>query len=200
MVEVSERYLAFGQSIFVKEVAIPVGEVIEEIAREFPCSDDADIKISFHPTAFISALDALIGVSIFISGWVGNKFLDEIYEAKLGPKIKQYLRPYIEKNGSNKKYSLSILARKKLKGGSVLICCIGSSIEEIELSEKHIPDALNVANELLDSSEENSVHLYLIEGGEVNLDPEIFESHEMALERLKRMYPAKLPKHIKLRS
>lgn len=198
--EVSERYLAFGKNTFVKEVAIPVGEVIDEVAKEYPCADDADLKVTPRPAAFLSGLEALIGISVFLGSWAGNKFLDEIYDAKLGPAIKGYLRPYIEKCGSEKKYSLAILARKKGVEGSVLICCVGSSIEKIELSEKHIPAALGIAEEFLDSSKDNSVHLYVIENGRVAPDPQVFESHESALEGLKRMYPAKLPKHIKPRS
>jgi hypothetical protein len=197
VIEVSERYLAFGQNIFVKEVAIPVGEVIEEVAKEYPCADDVDLRIAPRPTAFLSGLDALIGISLFLGSWAGTKFLDEIYDAKLGPKIKKYFRPYIEKRGTDKKYSIAILVRKRVAGGSVLICCIGSTIEEIESSERHIPAVLTIAKELLDSSKENSVYLYVIEGGKVNLEPGVFDSHEMALEGLKRMYPAKLPKHIK---
>jgi len=197
VIEVSERYLAFGQNIFVKEVAIPVGEVIEEVAKEYPCADDVDLRIAPRPIAFLSGLDALIGISVFLGGWAGTKFLDEIYDAKLGPKIKKYFQPYIEKRGADKKYSIAILARKRGTGGSVLICCIGSSIEEIESSERHIPATLTIAKELLDSSKENSVYLYVIESGKVNLEPGVFDSHEMALEGLKRMYPAKLPKHIK---
>lgn len=200
MIEVSERYLVFGQNVFVKEVAIPIGEVIEEVAKEYPCTDDAALRISPRHTAFISGLDALIGISVFLGGWVATKFLDEIYDAKLGPKIKEYLWPYIERHGSDKKYSLAILARKRGAGGSVLICCIGSSIEEIESSERHIPAALTIANELLDTSTGNSVYLYVIESGKVNLEPEVFESHELALEGLKKMYPAKPPKYIKPRS
>lgn len=200
MLEVSERYLAFGQKIFVKEVAIPVAEVIEEIAKEYPCTDDLDLKITPRPTACLTGLDALIGISVFVGGWVGTKFLDEIYDAKLGPVIKGYLRPYIEKRGTDKKYSLAILARKKSARDSVLICCVGSSIEEIESSERHIPAALNIAEELLNSSSGNSVYLYVIENGKVNLEPELFDSYERAMEGLKKMYPAKLPKHIKLRS
>lgn len=196
----SERYLAFGQNIFVKEVAIPVGEVIEEVAKEYPCADAVDLNIISRPTAFLSGLDALIGISVFLGGWAGTKFLDEIYDAKLGPAIKGYFRPYIENRGSDKKYSLAILARKKKAMGSVLICCVGSSIEEIESSERHIPAALGVAGELLDSSKDNSVYLYVIESGKVNLEPRVFKSHEEALEGLKKMYPAKLPKYIKTRS
>ncbi|WP_155808292.1 hypothetical protein [Bordetella petrii] len=200
MIEVSERYLVFGQKNFVKEVAIPIGEVIEEIAKEYPCADDAAPRLSPRPTACLSGLDALIGVSVFLGGWAGTKFLDEIYDAKLGPKIKEYFWPYIEKHGSDKKYSLAILTEKRETGGSVLICCIGSSIEEIESSERHIPAALTIAKELLDSSIGNSVYLYVIESGKINLKPKVFESHEMALEGLKKMYPAKLPKYIKPRS
>lgn len=199
MIEVSERYLAFGQNIFMREVAIPAGEVIEKVAKEYPCVDDVDLNITPRPTAFLSGLDALIGIIIFIGGWAGNKFLDEIYDAKLGPVIKGYFQSYIERRGIDKKYSLAILTRKKGSSGAVLICCIGSSVEEIESSERHIPAALSVADELLGSSKYNFVYLYVIENGKIGLEPEVFESYEKALDGLKRMYPAKLPKYIKSR-
>lgn len=200
MIEVSERYLAFGQNIFVKEVAIPIGEVIAEIAKEYPCTNDVDLKIAPRHTAFLSGLDALIGIIVFLGGWAGTKFLDEIYDAKLGPAIKGYFHSYIKKRGADKKYSLAILARKRGVSGSALICSIGSSIEEIESSKKHIPTALGIAEDTLDSSTDKSVYLYTIEAGRVNLEPKIFGSYESALEGLKRMYPAQLPKHIIQRS
>lgn len=199
MIEVSERYLAFGQSSFVREVAIPAGETIEQIAKEYPCVDEAELKIVPQPTASLSGLDALIGVSIFLGGWASTKFLDEIYDAKFGPAIKGYFRKYIERRGPNKKYSLAILARSKETSRSVLICCVGSSIEEIELSERHIPLALGIADKLLGSSRNKTVYLYVIEGGKISLEPKAFDSLEAALEGLKRMYPAKLPKNIKSR-
>jgi len=199
VIEVSERYLSFGQSCFVREVAIPAGETIEEIAKEYPCVDEAELNIVPQPTASLSGLDALIGVSIFLGGWAGTKFLDEIYDAKLGPAIKGYFRKYIERSGSDKKYSLSILARSKETSGAVLICCVGSSIEEIELSERRIPRALGVTEKLLSSSKNKSVYLYVIESGKINLEPKAFDNLEGALEGLKRMYPAKLPKNIIIR-
>jgi hypothetical protein len=195
--EVSERYLAFGQNVFVREVAIPVGEVIEKIAEKYPCNDDVDLNISPRPTAFLSGLDALIGISFFLGGWAGTKFLDEIYDTKLGPVIKACLRSYIKKRGPDKKYSFSILARKKGADRSVLICCVGSSVEEIEASERHIPAVLDVAEGLLNSANGSSVYLYVIDNGRINLEPEVYQSYDGALEGLKRKYPAQLPKHIK---
>lgn len=200
MIEVSEKYLVFGQKNFIEEVAIPIGEVIDEVAKEYPCADDATLRVSPRITAFISGLDALIGICVFLGGWAGTKFLDEIYDAKLRPKIKEYFWPYIEKHGDDKKYSLAILTRKRGVGASVLICCIGSSVEEIKSSERHIPDTLAIAKELLDSPIGNSVYLYVIESGKINLEPKVFESVEMALDGLKKMYPAELPKYVKSKS
>lgn len=195
MLEVSERYLTFGRSVFLREVAIPIGKEVEEIAKEYPCVDDESLEVSHRYAAFLSGLDALVGISVFLGGWAATKLLDEVYDARLRPKIKECFWPYVEKNGPDKKYSLAILARKR-GGGAVLICCIGSSVEEIESSERHIPAALTLAQELLNSSTDNSVYLYVIEGGRINLEPGVFENHELALEGLKRMYPATLPKHI----
>lgn len=165
MIEVSDRYLVFGQKAFIKEVAIPAGEVIEDVAKEYPLANEFDIQIPHRPTAFLSELDALIGIFVCLGSWAGTKLLDEIYDAKLGPRIKKLFRPYIENRGIDKKYSIAIVARKRGTTGSILICCIGSSIEEIESSEKHIPAALALAEQLLDLSKNDSVYLYVIENG-----------------------------------
>lgn len=196
MYEVSERYLAFGQNSFIKEVVIPAGEKIEKLAKEYPCTDEIQVKVQSRPTAFLSGLEALIGVSVFLGTWAGTKFLDEIYDAKIGPAIKEYLGQYIEKSGKNKKYSLSIAAHKRGVDSSVLICCVGSSIEEIEASEVHIPAVLRVAEGFIDSDRRGAIYLFLVDSGRCNLEPSVYDSYEAALDGLKRMYPAKLPTNV----
>lgn len=200
MIELSAKTLAFGHSIFMKEVVIPVSETIEEVAKESPCSQDVELSLTSRPTASLSGLDALIGIVIYLAGWATTKFLDEVYDAKLGPTIKNYLRPYIQKSGSNKKYSVTILAKKRDFKASVLICCIGSSLMEIESGEKLIPKALILAENLIDSTSENSVFIYTIENGKINVSPEAYKSLDSALNGLKRMYPAKHPRLIKLKN
>ena len=200
MIEVSEKSLSFGKSIFIRDVAIPVGQVIEEIAKEYPCSDDQDINLPLRPTAFLTGLEAIIAVGIFVGGWAGNKFLDEIYEAKLGPVIKGKLSQYIASQASSKMYSLSILARKTGVRGSVLICCVGSTVKEIETSEKHIPAAIELAETLLINESIDYAYLYVIENGKIGLEPKKCSDLKSAIEELKKMYPAKMPKHIKSKS
>src|SRR5690606_33181468 len=145
MIEVSENFIAYGQSRFIKEVAIPVGKEIEAISREFPCSEDQRIELHGKPTAFASGLDALIGITVFFGGWATKKFLDEIYEAKFGPIVKEKLKAYINLDNESKKYSLAISLNKKNKSNSVLVCCVGSNLSEIEESEKHISAIIEIA-------------------------------------------------------
>lgn len=195
--EISERFIAAGRNSFVREVAIPVGEDIEKISKRFSCQDEIPIEIEPKPEAFLSGLEALIGIVVFFGGWAGTKFLDEVYDAKFSPAVKERLAKYIQKSGTHKKYSLAISINKKNSGTSVLICSVGSTIEEIETSEAHIPSVLKIAEACLDSGVEDTVHMFVIDNGNCNLKPLTYNSYEDALIGLKHMFPAKMPTYLK---
>lgn len=194
--EVSESFITVGRNSFIKEVAIPVGEDIEKISKNFPCQDEILIEIEPKPAAFLSSLEALIGIVVFFGGWVGTKFLDEVYNAKFSPAVKDRLAKYIQKSGTHKKYSLAISINNKSSGTSVLICSVGSTIEEIEASEAHIPAVLKIAETCLGLGAEGTVHMFVIDNGNCNLKPLTYNSYGDALTGLKHMFPVKMPTYL----
>ncbi|MCV6620421.1 MAG: hypothetical protein OIF51_01555 [Cellvibrionaceae bacterium] len=197
MVEVSENLIACGKSAFIRQVVVPVGEQVEKIANEHPCTQDLEIKLQGRPQACGTGLEALIGICVFLGGWGVKKFLDEIYELKYAPIVREKLAKYMEAAGEDKKYSLSISVRKKNKSSSVLICCVGSDIEEIQASEVHIPTVLDLSDKYIDSSEENQVFLFVIDNGSCNLSPAVYGSYDEAIAGLKGLYPLVPPKYIR---
>jgi hypothetical protein len=197
MIEVSENFIAYGQSKFIKEVAIPVGEEIEAISREFPCSEKQRIEFHGKPTAFASSLEALIGITVFFGGWAAKKFLDEIYDAKFGPVVKDKLRAYINSDNESKKYSLSISLNKKNKLNSVFICCVGSNLSEIEESEKHIPAIIDISERYIDSTNEGKVYMFIIDNGVCELTPAVFDNYDHAINGLKKHYPIKSMRYVR---
>ena len=97
---------------------------------------------------------------------------------------------------AGKKYSLAISAQKKGKECSVLVCCVGETIEEIEASERHISKVLDLAEKEADH-DASAVYLYVIDNGYCDLTPKIHANYNDALSCLNHMYPAKLPTYVR---
>lgn len=197
--EVSERYISFGKSLFYKEVAIPTGEEIVQLSRKYPCSEEADdVDIKFRPTAFLTGLEALIGVVVFLGTWSVKKVLDDVYEEAFRPAIREKIRKYIGSNEAEKKYSLSVALNKRNSPTSVLICCTGASLEEIENSELYLGKIVAlIEGHFLEKQTERRVLLFNIDNGKFDLEPKTFRTHTEALEGLKGLYRAKPLKYIK---
>lgn len=198
MIEISDRVLSYGKSTFIREVAIPVSTEVEGISKEYPCNDNQKLEVHGRPTAFASGLEAILGVVVFFGAWATKKFLDEIYDATFGPIAKEKLKAYIEKSSDHsKKYALSISLNKKNKQNSILICCVGSNVQEIEASEIHIPNVMKISESYIDSSNDGSVFLFVIDNGVCNLNPSIHRNFADAINRLKKHYPIKPPQYIR---
>ena len=201
MIEISERVLSYGNSTFIRDVAIPVSDEVVEISKKYPCKDNQKIEVRGKPTAFASGLEAILGMVVFLGAWATKKFLDEIYDATFGPIAKKKLKAYIEKStDSSKKYALSISLNKKNKRNSILICCVGSNILEIEASESHIPNIMKISESYIDSSNDGSVFLFVVDNGVCNLNPSIHESLDDAINGLKKHYPIKPPQYIRTKT
>lgn len=197
MIEISERLLSYGQPHFIKEVAIPACSEDKKIAEKYPSTEENKIEIQCRPTAYSSELSALIGIVAFVGGWASTKLLDEIYSATFAPFVKEKLGKLIEGSHKPKKYALSISLNKKGRMNSILICCIGTTIQEIEKSEKRIPDVLEISENYINSNNDGSVFLFVIDNGNSDLKPSIHNNYNGAIDGLKMLYPIKPPMHIK---
>jgi len=198
MIEISERVFSYGQSEFIRNVSIPVCSEVEKIAKKYPREqDDDNLNLHSNPTASGTELSALIGIVAFFGTWAATKFLDEIYNATFAPIVKEKLNSFIKDTNQTKKYALSISLNKKNKKNSILICCVGTTIEEISESEKYISNVLEVSENYIDSSNDGSVFLFVIENGKYNLAPSIHNNYDNALHGLKKLYPIKPPMYVK---
>jgi len=197
MIEISEKVLSYGQSHFIKEVVIPVSSEIENIANKYPCAEDYKIEVNYKPTACASEFSALIGIVAFLGTWASTKLLDEIYSVTFSPSVKEKLGKLINSNTQQKKYALSISLNKKGKTNSVLICCVGTTIQEIENSEKRIQDVLDISENYINQSNDGSVFLFVIDNGVTDLKPSIHNSYNHAIDGLKSLYPIRPPSYLK---
>ncbi len=176
---------------------MPIGEQIAQLSRKYPCSEEADIDIKFHPTAFLTGLEAFVGVVVFLGTWGVKKVLDDVYEEIFRPTIKVKLKKLIGSNKTGKKYSLSVSLNKRECSTSVLICCTGENLEEIENSESHLEKIVDIIDShFLEKQTERRVLLFNIDNGKFEIEPKIYKTYNEALEGLKGLYPAKPPKYI----
>ena len=142
--EVSEKLLSMGGSRFFKEVAIPITSEIRLIAEEHPTSQD-QASFSGKPQAVSADLAGLIGVITFVSSWAVIKLLDEVYEIKIRPIIKDKIAKYIATNDSAKDYAISIAITNKSTLNTVFIVSIGKNSKEIDSNYQVEKNALDMA-------------------------------------------------------
>lgn len=63
---------------------------VDELKNHYSIGEVLQVKRG--PTADAGFLTTIsVGVIFFVAGWAGNKFLDELYEARLRPRIKPWL-------------------------------------------------------------------------------------------------------------
>lgn len=193
--EFSDKVLAFGSENFVKNVVLPVSSELKILAKEYPITDVDDIEIDSQFTACSSEVSAFIAIMAIVGPWAANKFLDGIYNV-VSKKIKSKLDTFIKSSKLTKKYSLSLIINSKSTSNSVVICCLGTNIIEIENSELLIPEVLKLSENHLNSTKSKKVHMYIIDNGKCNLKPYVHDSFIEAINELKNLYPMKLTKTI----
>ncbi|MBB6367954.1 hypothetical protein FHR56_003119 [Xanthomonas sacchari] len=115
-ISIDASILVMGQGNFVRSVAIPLSEQMEEAARYFPPSDIDDhfeIKPHSNLQAFVTDLGGVATVAVFISGWAAEKLLDEVYQSIIRPRAKKAIKEFLDKSKSEKYYSTAISAKNK---------------------------------------------------------------------------------------
>jgi hypothetical protein len=195
---VSENLISFGPSHFLRAVVIPLANDIEGIAKDHPVRGDDAVwspGLSGKPQAGMTLLAGFVGVVAFVGSWAAKKALDELYIHKLSPLIRTALSAYLQSSTTGKKYAVSLLVNNSAARISILIAAVGSSIEEIEISETLIGPVLSGAvRRASQSAGPNQVHLYTIENGYANVDPFVFSDISGAMSYLSGMSAAKHPR------
>jgi len=194
----SEDVLALGPSSFLRDVVVPFSSEIEALARLQPASttDAPKLEVHANPRAGILTLSGLVGAVAFVGGWGAKKALDELYEQKLRPILGRAVHasfgsPY----ATGKMYGVSLLITKVPERISILVAAVGTSVEEVSLSEKQIKPVATVAIERARQfAAAGEVHLYIIENGGSNTHPWVYRDLSAALQHLNGMTPVKAPK------
>jgi hypothetical protein len=193
-VSIADYSLAFGQSHFLRQIAIPFGNTLAAMSAQNPPAEvdsdwDPDVQLSPRADAFVLA--GMIGAIVFVANWGTQKALDELYNGKLGPALRSAISVALSGEPTSKKYALSLLINKSPERISILVAAVGGSIEEMKLSEKQV---LSVASQGLQRAKQlalpGQVHLYIVEGGVCNEHPWIHPHISSAMEQLHGMSTA----------
>ena len=193
-ISVSEKLLLIGQGHFVRRVANPLHDALEDLAKAYPTSPEEEAwepELPHGLYASFTALSGIAGVVIFIGGWGAKKALDELYETSIKAKVRKVLEDFFQSDSSKKKYGISLLINKMPERISIVVATVGQDIGEIELGQRQVRSVIARAiGTASDIAAPNTVHLYLIEAGNVNDHPWIYGSLAEAMGHMSNMSPA----------
>lgn len=200
-IAVSTSVIVFGQRHFIERVVIPLSEALEEISREHPASPEERAWRPELPTGYYASftgIAGIVGTVVFVRSWLGKKVLDEIYDRAIKPKLNKVLGDFFDSDESEKKYGATLVINNLPLKVSILIVVVGKDLSEIEVGEKQVSSVISTA---LDTAQKiakpNTVHLYLIESGQVNSHPWIYDNLEQAMRHMNKMSAARPPKSVR---
>jgi hypothetical protein len=202
---ISENFYVLGSGHYINALVGPLDEALADFREKFSLTDqDSSGALDLErpePTIYAWPSD-LLGVFTLVmeaSGtYVAKKVFDEVWDITLRPKVRSAVTTLFDRS-AGRKYGLSVLFRAEGTGVSILIASVGKSIEEIEQGDRQarliIARAVNELAGLGPSTVTGvgSIHMYVIENGQVNELPWIYGNVHEALLALKRMSPARNP-------
>jgi len=201
VVSVSTSVLLMGQGHFIREVAAPLSEALEEIALEHPTSQEEQEWRPRFLTGYqasLTELSGLAGVVLFIGSWAATKALDELYDRTLKPTINKVLGDFFGHRDSDKKYGATLVINNLQEKVSILVVIVGRDIQEIETGERQVSSVIACALETARLvAKPETVHLYLIESGQVNDHPWVYDNLEQAMRHMGKMSAARPVKTVR---
>ncbi len=149
------------------------------------------------PQAAGEVIAAIIGVFAFLGPLAAKKVIDEIYSAKIGPKIRDVLDSTSAKllpNKPGKKWLFQLGVWYEEDHVLILLTLVGDSLKEVHAQEHLLPTLHSQAvNWLIQNTNNSPVHLYIAEDGKANLSPLTFDHINEAQEHLKKCWPLIIP-------
>jgi len=186
--------LSLGNAGFLRALPIPLASDIEQVAEDAgleygPVPETEVFAVDARPKAIGAEAAAAAGILLFGGSWLASKILDEIYDIKLKPII----RNLIEKADEivifgSKKHALSFVIGVYHKDRNILILVALKGTEKADILSKleMIKSVHMVARQNMEKPEYRaSLHLYIIEGGEVNIEPIQLSNLQQAYERIR---------------
>jgi hypothetical protein len=179
----SYTVLTVGSARFIRSVSAPVCEALE---AEFPGRhvDPSEQEVrpplpsGVHVTALPTALEAIVGVLIFLGAWGAKRFLDDVYELTIRPHVRRLLGAEDDAATSiadaPRAFMFAIWHTSLQR--TVAVVAVGKSPAELAQSEQLIAQVHREACDLLEREiPSKPVVLYVISGGERS-GPSFFES------------------------
>jgi hypothetical protein len=169
-----------GDSDFIRAFGIPTAEELEKVAqrlnmqlRQLP--DDGIFFVDTRPKNIGTLTTGLFGILLFSPVWFGKKVLDEIYDLKLKPIVREIIKKAdgIEIFTSKKKYKTFILSVFYEEYRTLVIVAVKEkAIDDLasnldKVAAVHV-SALAILQERRSSE---PVHLYIVSDGKVNMKP-----------------------------
>ncbi len=187
MSEIKFTYFIGGQASFMKAGLDALGTELEPVLDATgwentpdPLDSDIALKIDTRPTMDVGVISGLvIGLFIFVANWAGGKALDEFYDLKLKRPLGNFLKKAFHKAKlpNSKCLEYQHLVNIDDQGLSVLIRLMINSEAEIENSIDLLLQTHKNANQWInDNGKKARIHCYVIQGGNCNLEPMLYNS------------------------
>jgi len=198
-----------GDSDFFSEIGIPLAGELKKHLPSFGISQnknnlDESLVVSRAPTNNVVAIAGVVGIIFFVGSRIAGKIIDDIYIAKIQPKVKEILGQ-AEKNltGANarkkKMYWFGVwYAEPRVL---VLVTAVGDTFEQI-LNQNDLIVATHAnANSWIEKNgRHKTIHLYLLENGRANVTPILFDSLMEANSYINKQFPFEIPQKLKRQS
>ena len=188
-----------GNSTVFRTLGIPLSEALESDAALDVHDGDlpAPLQTEPRPQMDAAAIAATIGILAFLGSWAAKKVLDEIYAAKIRPKIKEIFGSSDAQslpNKPGKKWLFQLGVWYEEEQVLVLLTLVGDSLHEI-LEQEHLLPTLHsgAVDWLIRNGADSPVHLYIVENGNANLEPLTFNHVTESQRHIEDLWPIVLP-------
>lgn len=165
---------AFGEEIE------PLFEATDwEYSRDLMKNNQA-LYIDTRPKADVGTVSAVvIGISLFVAAWAGQKVLDEFYELKLRPNLFRLLSKIFRRSNfpQGKRLEYQQLVTFEDLELTVIIRLLLKEEKEIEESLNLLLPIHKCAAEWIEKNGKKApIHCYVVENGKSNIEPLFYKS------------------------
>lgn len=191
--------LVCGDASFIEAAGIPFVKLLDDslptdgISRNEPELDSA-LAINAHLRNDMAAIAGIIGVMLYFSSWITKKILDDIYTVKIQPKLKEILGQTDEQlsdaNSRKKKmYQFGVwYAEQRV---FILVGIVGDTFNDIlEQCQLLTTVHANAVHWIKENGRQETIHLYIVQDGQVNIVPLLFEVLAKAHSHIDKLFPS----------
>lgn len=194
----SYSVVASGGATFMREVCAPLSEQLEadfpgQVAMLRGTADRTTppgLETPQGPKALPGAVDAMVGVMVFLGVWGIKRLLDDVYELKIRPRVRKLLGEADKtaqlSSGRSRAFLFAVSYGSAER--TVVAIALGETLAEVAANEHFVPEVHLHAYELLERGDQQGrpVLAYLISDGRFSSEPLLFENIVQVHEFLRR--------------